>query len=417
MFAPPSIYLTIVAKVYMKALHTLLPLLLCVAFFTGIAATPKADPADFQTFALEFYGQPVKVTYHPDVVVADPSRLANADIRTRVRELSRKPTGVLLNSLLEAKRMYQLNDFLFFKLARTSVSVIYEGKSRNAQELVLYQLLVDAGFDARLTFRGDRLFLNVHTTEDLFEVPIIDTDGRPYANLSCLGGQCSGRQRLYIFSDHPNPTGRSFGFQLRKWPALAIQPMDKTMRFNYHGTPQELQVTFDQTMVDIMADYPFIHEYCYLETPLSPTLASSLLPQLREYMAGLDQRQRLELLASFTRSAFAYKEDNENFGKSKPMVPEELFGYSYSDCEDRSALFYALVRDLLDMPMAVIAYDDHLTVAVGSETLAGDSFRYEGKRYVFCDPTGPKNSSLIGDIPPGYEHKEFSVIGTYARAR
>ena len=71
-----------------------------------------------------------------------------------------------------------------------------------------------------------------------------------------------------------------------------------------------MQVTFDRTMVDIMADYPFINEYCYLETPLSPTLRNSLLPQLKQLLEPLNHQEQLELLASFTRSAFNYKEDN-----------------------------------------------------------------------------------------------------------
>jgi len=101
----------------------------------------------------------------------------------------------------------------------------------------------------------------------------------------------------------------------------------KNLKFNYHGIEQNLDVTFDGTMVDIMADYPFIHEYCYLETPLSPTLRESLLPQLEQYLAPLDQQQQLELLASFTRSAFDYKDDNDNFGRTPgPGSPATDYG-------------------------------------------------------------------------------------------
>jgi hypothetical protein len=379
----------------------------------GSSAPRLGDPATYNRFELPFYAQPINVVYDPAMVIPDPGPLTNASISNAYRQLVRKPRRVLLNSLLEAKQRYELNDFLFYKLARTSLQVVYGDRDRNAREITLFGLMVDAGFDARLTFRGNQVFVNVYTTEDLFEVPIINSGGRPYANLSCLDGACSGRQRLFIHDERPNPHGRSFGFQLRKWPALGIQPETKSMRFNYHGVQQNMNITFDRTMVDIMADYPFIHEYCYLETPLSPTLRKSLLPQLRRYLEPLDEQQRIELLVSFTRSAFDYKEDNEYFGHSKPMVPEELFGYSFSDCEDRSALFFALVRDLLNMPMAVVAYDDHLTIAVGTNGINGDSFTYDGQRYVFCDPTGPKNSSRIGQIPPGYENKKFQIIGTY----
>ena len=384
-----------------------------VLVFSGMRDAGLGDPARYQRFQMPFYAQAVSIEYDPAMTIADPGPLTHQSITRSYRQLRKRPQQVLLNSLLAAKQRFELNDYLFFKLARTSVGVIYDGQHRNAQEIALFGLLIDAGFDARLTYRGTRVFVNAYTTEELFEVPIIDTGGRPYANLSCLNGACRGRQRLYILDLQPNPTGRSFGFQLARWPSLTPQVTAKKMAFQYHGVRQEIDVNFDQTMVDIMRDYPFIHEYAYLDTPLSPTLRNSLLPQLRRYLAPLDVQQRVELLASFTRSAFNYKEDNENFGHSKPMVPEELFGYSFSDCEDRSALFFALVRDLLDLPMAVVAYDDHLTIAVGGNSIVGDSFEYAGERYVFCDPTGPKDSSRVGQIPPGYEDKSFHIIGTY----
>lgn len=391
--------------------------LLAFAAVIFVGSTPsEASSVDaYNRFDLPFYAQPVRIEYDPGMLVGALPEVSDESIRSAYREYRRRPTGPLLDNLLRAKQAYQLNDYLFYKLARTTLKVVYHGQAntRNAQEITLFGMLIDAGFDARLTYRGNQVFVNVYTTDDLFEVPIIDVKGRPYANISCLEGDCDGRQRLFIFREHPNPGGRSFGFKLNQWPSLGVLPTIKVMDFNYHGQQQRLQVTFDQTMIDIMADYPFVNEYAYLETPLSPTLRASLLPQLQRHLEPLNVQQQLEFLASFTRSAFNYKEDNEYFGHSKPMVPEELFGYSFSDCEDRSALFFALVRDLLNLPMAVLAYDDHLTIAVASDDIPGDHFTYNGRRYVFCDPTGPRNSSAIGQIPPGYEHKKFEIIGSY----
>ncbi len=381
----------------------------------GSSPNKSGNPADYFRFEHPFYSNPIPLEYDPGMIIGTPRQLSDMSIRAAYRKVRQRPTAVLLNALLKAKERHLLNDYLFAKLARNALKVIYNQvpNSQNAQEITLYSMLIDVGFDARLTYRGNQVFVNVYTTDDLFEVPIIDSGGRPYANISCLDGSCDGRQRLYILRDQPNPRGRPFSFQLRNWPVLAPQPTERDMTFNFHGTEQRIQVTFDRTMVDIMSDYPFISEYCYLETPLSPTLQKSLLPQLKQLLHPLYPQQQLELLASFTRSAFNYKEDNEYFGRSKPMVPEELFGYSFSDCEDRSALFFALVRDLLNLPMAVIAYDDHLTIAVASDDIRGDAFEYNGQRYIFCDPTGPRNSSRIGRIPPGYEDKKFQIIGTY----
>jgi len=95
------------------------------------------------------------------------------------------------------------------------------------------------------------------------------------------------------------------------------------------------------------------------------------------------------------------------------MVADELFFYAFSDCEDRSALFFSLVKELLGLPMIVIAYEDHLSIAVSSTGLMGSTIAYNGKRFVFCDPTGPRLSSTIGKIPKGYENQDFKIIGAY----
>lgn len=389
----------------------------CLLLVCGLGTAthpPLATPSlDIRSFTIQFFEDQIQVDYAANMLIEEPAKLDNSSIDRVYHQLASLPLEVLLNSLLARKAEYQLNDFLFYKLVRNSLAAIYGGKSYRAREISLFVLLAKAGYDVRLTYRNNRAYVNVHTNDELFEVPIIDYNGRTYANISCLNGECSGRQSLYIYRRHPNPQGKAFGFKLEQWPTLSAQPIARPLEFNYHGAKQQLEIEFDQTMVDIMADYPFIHEYCYLETPLSPTLSASLLPSLRKLIAPLSEQEQLELLASFTRSAFVYKEDHEFFGRSKPMVPEEVFSYAFSDCEDRSALFFALVRDLLDTPMAVVAYEDHLTVAVASDHIPGDSFSYNGRRYVFCDPTGPSGSSRIGEIPPGYEDEAFQIIGQY----
>jgi hypothetical protein len=134
------------------------------------------------------------------------------------------------------------------------------------------------------------------------------------------------------------------------------------------------------------------------------------LPQFQEILKNKTEKEALEILASFTRSAFQYKNDNDYFGKNKPMIGDEVFYYPYSDCEDRSALFYYLVNELLRLPMIVIAYDDHLTIAVATSRSLGDAIYFKNKKYYICDPTGPSNSEKIGKAPVGYTHQKFEIL-------
>ncbi len=374
---------------------------------------PSLSASDLAEVRIPFYSDQISIFYPREMVIKDPGRLDERHFKSAYQNLSRNGTDILLANLLSERQRLRLNDYLFFQLVQNTVRFIYREKRPFAQKLTIFYLLSRAGFDTRLTYRDDRLYVNVFTDEDLFEVPIISDGGRAYANISCMDATCLGRQSLFLAELRPNPKGRSFSFKLREWPLLPAVPRPRILRFPFRDQIYQLTVNFDQTVVDIMEDYPLINEYCYLDSPLSATLQASLLPRLRQVTEYMDQRTALEFLVSFTRSAFQYQEDTKYFGRSKPMVPEELFGYTFSDCEDRSALFYALVRDLLGLPMAVVAYEDHLTVAVSGGDLIGEGFSYQGQRYVFCDPTGPAQSSEIGKIPPGYEQQHFQVIGTF----
>ncbi len=392
----------------MKSRGQFLTWVLCLGFLLG----GRGLSAEVTSVRLNFYSQEVTLYYNSAMLMRDPARLDEKSLEAAYRHIARQGGDVLHSSLTAERQRLQLNDFLYYRLLRQSVGYLYGQRSPQAQEITIFYLLVRAGFDARLTFRQNRLYVNVYTREKIFEVPLIEDAGRSYANISCMDGSCAGRQSLYLSELRPNPQGRAFSFRFTQWPRLPARPRERTVSFAFRGRTYKLPVKYDGTVVEILRDYPLVDEYYYLESPLSPTLRNSLLPQLRRLMAGLDQRSALELLVTFTRSAFQYKEDSQYFGRSKPMVSEELFDYAYSDCEDRTALFYGIVRELFGLPMAVVAYDDHLTLGISTPQITGDGFNYQGRRYVFCDPTGPANSSMIGEVPPGYEKRSFQVIGT-----
>jgi len=185
-------------------------LLTVTILFTGTVPSRLGNPENYQRFAMPFYAEQVEITYDPGMVISEPVTIDNRSLDQAYRSLKSKPTQVMLNSLLEAKEAYALNDYLFYKLANLTLSVVYQGGQPNARVIAMYGLLNDAGFDARLTFKGDRVFVNVFTSEELFEVPIIDVNNRPYANLNCMDGNCNGKQRLFIHLARPNPTGALF---------------------------------------------------------------------------------------------------------------------------------------------------------------------------------------------------------------
>jgi len=315
----------------------------------------------------------------------------------------------LLNELRRAKREYILNDWLFYQLTTQAIEKIGKAKTKQHRVFMRWFILNMAGFDCRMTYANKRTYINIYTEDALFAIPMIQEEGKMFANLSEKEYPGQSSESLYIVGYVPNPGGRAFKFGMSKLPKFPAQKISKTINFQTDSVKYSLNIDYDATVVKLMKDYPYMADAEYFRVPISNTLKTSLIPALRKIIAGKSQYQALSILASFTRNGFGYQLDEDQFGVSHPMIPEELFWYPYSDCEDRCALFHALTKELLGLDMAVLIFDDHVSMAVASE-MAGDAIRFEGKKYFVVDPTGPSNSDLIGWFPQGYKGRKIEVI-------
>ena len=120
----------------------------------------------------------------------------------------------------------------------------------------------------------------------------------------------------------------------------------------------------------------------------------------------MKQKKGIDYLMRFTRYAFLYENDEENFGKEKRLSPEETLFSKYSDCDDRAALFFYLVKEIYNVPMIALLYPTHITMAVQFDTpVGGDPIVYKGKTYSICEPTPQKEDLGIGKMSADLKKK------------
>ena len=363
---------------------------------------------------IPFYTEQLELEYNPAILLSTNVSYNDQSIVAYFREMEKTPFQSILNSLEKHRDQYQLNDWFYYELLRKSIHTLFRAKPDLQKTLTCWFLLSKAGFDTRLTYIDNQAFVYVYSKDGVFEVPMIEERGKNYINLTSIHlGNPSFSEAVYLLNYVANSAGRSFNFNLQQYPSFPPKLQSKKVRFSDGVKNYALDIEVDMNVVALMKRYPVIDEKKYFEVPLSNTISNTLLPKLKKIIAGKSQEEALQLLVSFTRSAFNYKEDQDFFGKSKPMVADEVFYYPYSDCEDRSALFYCLVKDLLDLPMLIIAYPDHLTIAVATDKAIGKPIQFQGKKYYICDPTGPYNSTEIGEAPQEYAKSAFEILGFY----
>ena len=363
-----------------------------------------------QTTSLIFYTESISLKYEHSIILDAEVKTNEASIQSFYNQLEELPFRPLLLQLSRYSKKLELNSYLYSELVKDVVQTIYPDKSQNYKTLINWYLLSKVGLDVRLTHAGPNIYLYSYTREEVYNVPIIKLGNKEFVNLTNLKNNNSTRTNsFYVVEFTPNPYGAPMSFKLDKLPKFAPQPLEKELVFAHRNELYRFEITIDETLIRLMQEYPLINPSFYIRTPLSQTMKETLVPKLKELIDKKDTQEAVQLLLSLTRTAFEYKTDVENFGKNKPMIPDEVLFYTASDCEDRSALFYTLVKELLDLPVIVVDYPEHLTVGVALPQNIGKPLYYRGRQYTICDPTGPSNTDALGIYPEGYEELPYKV--------
>jgi hypothetical protein len=180
--------------------------------------------------------------------------------------------------------------------------------------------------------------------------------------------------------------------------------------FPYKKQVYHFQFKVNEKLGNMFANYPNLPFEDYFNIPLSKETYQSLVPMLRKKLSGLKVKKGVEYLMHFTRYAFLYEDDQQHFGKEKRLSPELTLLSAASDCDDRAALFFYLVKEIYQLPMVALVYPNHITIAVHLDKPVGYTIEYEGKQYTICEPTPQKEKLGIGRIAPQYRTAPYEIV-------
>ncbi len=355
----------------------------------------------------------VELTYNVDMMIQIPVFQEEQSIMRYYHALLDTDYATLLKDLDAKREALLLNDWMYYGLLRSGVSVIFHEHSPFERELISWFLMSHAGFDTRLAYNSKAAYLYIFSEEEVFEMPMLQDNQRNYYHIPFPLQYPAGLESVSILPFNAMPGGRSLSFAWEDYPAFQPRTLEKVVQLRTKDSLYDFTVLIDQTLIEVMAQQPVIAETEYFEISMSTALQESLLPQLEAIMRGKDVRESLEILLAFTRSSFAYMEDEAYFGRSKPMTPDEVFFYPFSDCEDRAVLFFQTAKALLKLPMIVISFSDHITLGIALPWTCRDAVLYKGQKYCICDPTGPIHDREPGIWPKGYESKPFQIIKSW----
>ncbi len=399
--------LTLVKIIVLKRLAAIIILLIPLLLFGQRHTT---------TIQFDFYGDTLLLPVDRPDTTPTTTLLNDETVKKYAGYFAATYYQPLIDSLLQYKERNSLDDWIFYQLVRKTAEEL-SPKSNNYERYTVFKwfLLAHSGYDATLKIAESRLLFYVQTNDVIFNIPVYLKNGRQYV---CLNYHDYGffkvEQKLYPEIKMGYTGDSAFSYKVTRIPeGKHLEFIKKDLQFNYYESINNFTVKLNPSIQQMFANYPVVDYESYFNIPLSRQTYQSLIPALKKHVASMKTKKGVDFLMRFTRYAFLFEPDSNLYGREKRLSPEQTLLYRSSDCEDRAALFFYLVKEIYNLPMIVLSYPQHITIAVKLKKAVGKPIIYNGEEYTVAEPTSQSDDISLGKIPSSLKNVPFEIVYVY----
>lgn len=391
-------------------------IILFIMLFTGLQQAGFAQ-ASIENKRFDFYGDTIEIGLSSSAVVHFDSPLSERSVLSFYNTINSAHYHSITDTLLAYKNQHHLDDWLYYQLIRSTAELI-SPKAVNYQRYTLYKwfLLGKSGYATSISISDKKLLLYVQSDEEVFNIPYHLKDGKQYVCMNYHDYEeiDFDKEKFSSLNITIPEAQNPFSYKITRLPEFKPQSYtEKDLQFDYYQTEYHFKIMLNKQVKKIFNNYPVVDYETYFNIPLSRTTYSSLIPLLKENIKKMSEKDGVDYLMRFTRYAFAFESDTQNFGKEKRLSPEQTLLYDHSDCEDRAALFFYLTKEIYNLPMIVLSYPEHITIAVKFNKPLGHPIVYKGSNYWVCEPTPQHQDLRLGQSLPTLRKVPFEVVYAY----
>ncbi|MDO9376522.1 MAG: hypothetical protein Q7T76_19005 [Ferruginibacter sp.] len=396
----------------MKVQH----LILVSSFFFVFTGKAQNNTAGTNT-RFDFYGDSISLMI--DVPATLPAGTVSPEsVRSYFDAINGSNYKPLVSKLLQYKEQYKLDDWLYYQLIRRSVEQ-FSPKLENYERYTVYKwfLLAKSGYGVTLKTGNGKLLFYVQTNEEIFNLPYYTRNGQ---QVVCLNyhdySTIDFKQEIFTEVSLIAPEGKnSFSYKVTQLPNFNPSDyVEKDVGFSFYEKQYSFKLKLNPQVKKLFTNYPTVDYALYFNIPLSNATYQSLIPSLKENIRGMSITNGVDYLMRFTRYSFLFEADSKSFGEEKRFSPEQTLLYDKSDCEDRAALFFFLVKEIYNLPMIVLSFPQHVTVAVKFDKPVGKHILYKGSTYSICEPTPQLKDLRMGKMIPSLNKTPYEVVYAYS---
>ena len=349
----------------------------------------KPKPQDIKNGGVlnfDFLGSQLTLDYDESVKVNLGNKIDEETISNVWVELGQANYEDILFQVQYFKKEMRLNDWGYGCLLNQITEGLFP-VSQNNRTLFIWFILLKSGYDAKVGFDNNHIYLLLPSKNDVYGTSYITIENRKFYLLS-FNGQVKTIDKLFTYEGSYPDANDSIDLRIETSPNIKMAAADKQMSFSYKDKEYSLSVQFNKNLVRFYEYYPQTDLKIYFDAPISPDANYFLLRALKPIVEGRTQSDAVNVLLRFVQTAFRYSTDLDQFGREKYFFTEETLFYPYSDCEDRSIFFANLVSSLLGLEIIGLDYPGHIATAVRfTDDINGEYVDHDNKKYIICDPT------------------------------
>lgn len=308
------------------------------------------------------------------------------------------------------REKYSLSDWALYTAVKKYTDAVYIEEYVNEKVLTQMFLLNQMQYKARVGASGGSLILLLPFTGPIYQVSYITDGDEDFYIFSYT--RLNSQDPLYTFSNDFSAADRKMDLVIDRQMVVDFDYYRlKTLPEWSAMIGEDVRVPLNVPCVKFSLDYPQSDLLMYHKSAVDPALQKAVFTYVKYKILkdSMTSEEAVAFVLGLIQKGFEYKTDYEMFGRSKPLFVEESFYYGANNCKDRVLLFSWLVKDLLGMDVAMFCYKGHVACGVVfPEEVAGDSFTFEGRRYVMCDPT--YIGAPIGATMPKYRDVEPQIV-------
>ena len=373
----------------------------------GLYETEEQRKVEIVPIRIDFFDASLRLYYDARIPQVRLSSVDNQSISKFWEGLSRTDFHDFLAHIQYSSKKMKVNDWGYAMFVYRIGEKLFDGDT-NESNLFAWFVLSKSGYNVKVGYDRHHIYLLLPTQNKLYSTPYLTLGDTRYYIIS-LDQEKRKMGALYTYQGSYPGTDRIVDLAISDSPIFKNFTDERDLSFNYRGTEYTIPIRFSRDAVNFFQNYPQTNYEVYFSAKVAPLANYCLLKGLYDIIQGKPEAEAVNMILRFVQTAFEYKTDRDNFGREKPMFVEETIYYPYSDCEDRSVLFAHLVRSLLGLEVVGLTFPGHMATAVRfNSDVSGDAIRFNGGKYLICDPTYINAS--IGQCMPQFKSTSPRVI-------